>query len=245
MIRNKSQAVEAARFLRDHFEHDPEIALLTGTGLGDSTESLEIQTAIHYRDIPHFPISTVESHAGKLIFGRLKNRHVVSFQGRCHLYEGYSPSAVTFPVRVMRELGVNLLILSNAAGGLNPGFTAGDIMIIEDHINLTGSNPLAGPNEDSWGPRFPDMTRAYDARLQSLAKTAGDNAGIHLQHGVYAGLHGPSLETPAETRFSAVFSSATTRMQSAGHAAAQREQPTHFSSPFSCLCRRCRPRKRG
>ena len=161
MIRNKSQAVEAARFLRDHFEHDPEIALLTGTGLGDSTESLEIQTAIHYRDIPHFPISTVESHAGKLIFGRLKNRHVVSFQGRCHLYEGYSPSAVTFPVRVMRELGVNLLILSNAAGGMNTAFPA--TLGQEGNGNRSvGTNGLS--NRVVWGLGM-NFTPAMEDRL--------------------------------------------------------------------------------
>ena len=197
----RQKAVETADFLKDRIEKLPEIGLLIGTGLGESAESLEIYASFEYEDIPHFPISTVESHLGRLLFGGMQGKQVIVMQGRFHLYEGYSPREVTFPIRVMQELGVKILILSNAAGGLNPGFKAGDLMIITDHINLTGSNPLIGPNEKRWGIRFPDMICAYDKNLTALAENAGKEAGIHLQKGVYAGLKGPSLETPAEVRF--------------------------------------------
>ena len=197
----RQKAVETADFLKDRIEKLPEIGLLTGTGLGESAESIEIYAAFEYEDIPHFPTSTVESHLGRLLFGGMQGKQVIVMQGRFHLYEGYSPLEVTFPIRVMQELGVKILILSNAAGGLNPGFKAGDLMIITDHINLTGSNPLIGPNEKIWGIRFPDMICAYDKNLTALAENAGKDAGIHLQQGVYAGLKGPSLETPAEVRF--------------------------------------------
>lgn len=197
----RQKAVETADFLKDRIEKLPEIGLLTGTGLGESAESLEIYASFEYEDIPHFPTSTVESHLGRLLFGGMQGKQVIVMQGRFHLYEGYLPFEVTFPIRVMQELGVKILILSNAAGGLNPGFKAGDLMIITDHINLTGSNPLIGPNEKRWGIRFPDMICAYDKNLTALAENAGKDAGIHLQKGVYAGLKGPSLETPAEVRF--------------------------------------------
>jgi purine-nucleoside phosphorylase len=143
----------------------------------------------------------VQSHFGKLLFGSVQGKPVVAMQGRFHLYEGYSPLEVTLPVRVMQELGVKTLVLSNAAGGLNPKLQTGDLMIIADHINLTGSNPLVGPNEQSWGARFLDMAEAYDKKLIALAENAGKDAGIRLHKGVYAGLQGPSLETPAEIRF--------------------------------------------
>jgi purine-nucleoside phosphorylase len=169
--------------------------------LGDITSFLQISQSFDYCDLPHFPISTVESHPGRLIAGEIQKISVLALQGRFHLYEGYSPYEVTFPIRVMQELGVNILILSNAAGGLNPGFQAGDIMVLRDHINLTGSNPLTGPNQDRWGIRFPDMTRAYNENLAMLATRAGQDTNIRLQTGVYVGLRGPSLETPAEIRF--------------------------------------------
>lgn len=197
----KEKVVKTAGYLKFHIEKLPEIGFLAGTGLGESAESLNAYVSFDYKDIPHFPVSTVESHSGRLLFGTLEGKSIIAMQGRFHLYEGYSSLEVTFPIRVMQELGVKILILSNASGGLNPGFKAGDIMIITDHINLTGSNPLIGPNEDSWGIRFPDMMRAYDEKLESLSKTAGENSGIRLQQGIYAGLKGPSLETPAEVRF--------------------------------------------
>lgn len=197
----KRKAVETAEFLKRHIKKLPQIGVMTGTGLGESSKSLDISLSFEYGDIPHFTTPTVESHHGRLLIGKMREKHIVAMQGRFHLYEGYSPLEVTFPIRVMQELGVKVLILSNAAGGLNPKFKAGDIMMITDHINLTGSNPLIGPNEDSWGIRFPDMIEAYDKKLGDLVEKAGKNETIRLQKGVYAGLKGPSLETPAEIRF--------------------------------------------
>jgi purine-nucleoside phosphorylase len=202
MMKNyKEKVIQAAEFLAVRIAKRPRIGLITGTGLGQSAEFLNQSSAFDYKDIPNFPTSTVESHAGRLLFGHIDGNQIIAMQGRFHLYEGYSPVEVAFPIRVMQELGVKILILTNAAGGLNPEFTAGDIMIIEDHINLTGSNPLIGPNDDRWGIRFPDMIHAYDKSLSALAETAGENAGIHLRKGIYVGLKGPSLETPAEVRF--------------------------------------------
>lgn len=197
----KQKATETAEFLRAHIKDKPEIALLTGTGLGDSAKSMDVSVSLEYKDIPHFPVPTVVSHFGNLLFGAMSEKKIIVFQGRFHLYEGYTPLEVTYPVKVIQELGIECLILSNAAGGLNPGFNAGDIMVITDHINLTGCNPLIGPNEESWGMRFPDMIGAYDKTLRELAEQVGINAGITLQKGVYVGLKGPSLETPAEVKF--------------------------------------------
>jgi purine-nucleoside phosphorylase len=197
----KTQARQAAQFLRQRTAMTPDIGLLTGTGLGGSTAAMQVSDVFDYRDIPHFPLSTVQSHEGRLLFGRLGGKTVLSFQGRFHLYEGYGPQAVTFPVRVMQELGIGRLILSNASGGLNQAFAPGDIMLIDDHINLTGENPLIGPNDEALGLRFPDMIGAYDRQLMALAEQAGRSAAIALRRGVYAGLKGPSLETPAEMRF--------------------------------------------
>jgi purine-nucleoside phosphorylase len=156
---------------------------------------------LDYGDIPHFPVSTVVGHSGRLMVGTLAGQTVIVMQGRFHLYEGYAPTTVTFPVRVMQALGVRHLILSNAAGGMNPAFRQGDLMVIKDHINLTGENPLIGDNDDDWGPRFPDMTAAYDRALAQCSRRAADSLGIALKSGVYAGLKGPSLETPAEVRY--------------------------------------------
>ncbi len=192
---------EAASFIAKRCPLRPAVGLMTGTGLGDAVKGMEIQTSIDYRDIPHFPVSTVESHPGRLLFGMLKNRPVMAMQGRIHLYEGYTPLQVTFPVRLMRAMGVEYLILTNAAGGLNPDFKPGDIMCISDHINLTGENPLVGPNADEWGIRFPDMSNAYDSGLRKAASAAAIRSNLILKSGSYAGLKGPSLETPAEVRF--------------------------------------------
>ena len=201
MKNDKRKAVETAQFLKSYIKKSPKIGLITGTGLGTSTKFLDLSISFEYKDIPHFPIPTVESHYGRLLFGDIYGEQIMAMQGRFHLYEGYSPLEVTFPIRVMQEFGVKVLILSNAAGGLNPEFAAGDIMIITDHINLTGSNPLIGPNEERWGIRFPDMIEAYDKELMELAEAAGRDEGIPLQKGVYVGLKGPSLETRAEVRF--------------------------------------------
>jgi purine-nucleoside phosphorylase len=195
------KVIEASEYLKANITVRPEIGLLTGTGLGDSIRSLNVSADFYYRDLPHFPTATVESHPGRLLFGRLGERRLMVLQGRFHLYEGYSPREVVFPIRVMQELGIKVLIVTNAAGGLDPDWQAGDIMIITDHINLTGANPLIGPNEERWGVRFPDMTRAYDPDLAALAASALRTAPSRVRKGVYAGLKGPALETPAEVRF--------------------------------------------
>ena len=192
---------EAADHIRTRFQHPFKIAVLTGTGSGGSLSSLKVEASMDYREIPNWPKSTVPSHDGWLSAGSIAGQPILRFQGRCHLYEGYSPQQVTLPIRVMQALGINALIMTNAAGGLNPLFSTGDIMIIEDHINLTGDNPLVGPNYDDWGARFPEMTQAYSWRLQELAQDAARNLEVGVQKGVYVGLKGPSLETPAEMRF--------------------------------------------
>ena len=197
----KESVLEAVEYLKPRIGCWPSVGIMTGTGLGESLGAIDVKTFIDYADIPHFPRSTVNSHHGRFVSGTLAGKEVIALQGRFHLYEGYSPQAVTFPVRVMQMMGVHTLILTNAAGGLNLAFHPGDIMVIEDHINLTGENPLAGPNEDEWGPRFPDMTGVYDKYLAGLARNAATSSGWEIRKGVYAGLKGPSLETSAETRF--------------------------------------------
>jgi len=201
MIATKACIDEAAEFLKRQCPLQPTVGLLTGTGLGASVDTMTIAHAIDYSDIPHFPVSTVDSHKGRLLIGHIQGRTIIVFQGRFHLYEGYSPQEVVFPVRVMQAMGTRTLIVTNAAGGLNPSFAPGDIMLMSDHINLTGENPLVGPNEPSWGLRFPDMSRVYDPTLAEQAQNAARAMGMSLQKGVYAGLKGPSLETPAEIRF--------------------------------------------
>ena len=178
-----------------------DIGIFAGTGLGGSVDFMPVEAEYPYSSLPHFPVATTAGHAGNMLFGRLQGRRVAVMQGRFHLYEGYTSRQVTFPVRVMQELGATVLIVTNAAGGLTAGLKPGDIMVIRDHINLTGDNPLIGANEDSWGLRFPDMTRAYDRQLARIAQEAGRIHGLELKSGVYAGLKGPSLETPAEVRF--------------------------------------------
>lgn len=197
----KSRIMAAADHIRSGLTRVPHIAVLTGTGLGECTAAARIHTRYHYRDIPHFPVSTVEGHPGQLSVGELGGRDVAIFGGRFHLYEGYSPQEVTFPVRVMQVMGIRKLIITNAAGGLDARFSPGDIMVIRDHINLTGRNPLAGPHDPEWGDRFPDMSAAYDPDLTQQACAMGRQCGLPVQTGVYAGLPGPSLETPAEVRF--------------------------------------------
>jgi purine-nucleoside phosphorylase len=192
---------EAVDYLNEYMTCPPDIGVMTGTGLGESIEALEINATLEYGQIPNMPLSTVQSHHGRLVSGIIEGLNVIAMQGRFHLYEGYSPMEVTFPIRVMQMLGVHTVILTNAAGGLNLAFNAGDIMVIADHINLTGENPLVGPNEHEWGTRFPDMTSVYDSHFVELAEKAAETHGICLRKGVYAGLKGPSLETSAETRF--------------------------------------------
>lgn len=197
----RKRVVNTAEFIRSRITTRPDIGFLTGTGLSETFTDMEEICRFDYQDLPGFPAATVASHKGCLVYGKTDDKFLLVFQGRFHLYEGYSPEEVTFPVRLLQELEVPVLILSNAAGGINLDFAPGDIMCIRDHINLTGQNPLTGPEEPAWGLRFPDMTRVYDPALSGLAKTAADAEGICLRQGVYAGLSGPSLETPAETRF--------------------------------------------
>jgi len=191
---------EAAAFIRGKTPHRPEIALILGSGLGVLADHVEDAAVIAYEDIPHFPLSTVEGHAGELVVGRLAGRTVVIMRGRFHMYEGYGPELTAFPVRVMKELGARTLVVTNAAGGINTSFEPGDLMLITDHLNLTGRNPLVGPNDPELGPRFPDMSEAYSRRLRAIALETAREQGIGLREGVYAGLLGPSYETPAEIR---------------------------------------------
>jgi purine-nucleoside phosphorylase len=197
----KTQIEEAAAFIHNYCPSRPVVGLLTGTGLGDLAETIDVACTLNYADIPHFPRATVESHRGRLLVGRLNGCGVAAFQGRFHLYEGYSPREVTFPVRILQALGARFLLVTNAAGGLNPRHRPGEIMLISDHINLTGENPLVGANEPAWGLRFPDMSRVYDLELMERARSAARDLNLTLSSGVYAGLKGPSLETPAELRF--------------------------------------------
>ncbi|MCK4385378.1 MAG: purine-nucleoside phosphorylase [candidate division Zixibacteria bacterium] len=197
----KGAIKQANEFIRGKTKFVPQIGIILGTGLGSLADGIGVEAKISYKEIPHFPISTVESHAGRLIFGELSGKKIVAMQGRFHYYEGYNMKQVTFPVRVMKALGAKVLVVSNACGGLNPLFKAGDIMAITDHINLLGLNPLFGPNDDSLGPRFPDMCACYDPELIALAENVALDLGIRLQKGVYVAVPGPNLETAAEYRF--------------------------------------------
>jgi purine-nucleoside phosphorylase len=199
--RYRQQIAEASSFLKSELETESPIGIILGTGLGGLVNEIQIQTSVDYQSIPHFPHSTVESHAGKLLFGTLGGKQVLAMQGRFHYYEGYSMIEITFPVRVMYELGVRILLISNAGGGMNPYYRKGDLMVIDDHINLLGTNPLIGPNLDEYGPRFPDMSEPYSKRLISLAEEVALDHKIKLHRGVYVAVPGPNLETRAEYRF--------------------------------------------
>jgi len=192
---------ESIQSIRGYCEIEPKIAIILGTGLGELVESIENSVIIPYHKIKNFPVSTVHGHSGNLVLGEIESRQVVAMQGRFHFYEGYSMKEITFPVRVMKELGAEIIIISNAAGGMNRFFERGDLMLIQDHINLMGDNPLIGSNDEKLGPRFPDMSRAYDQELIKLAESIALEEGVRLHKGIYAGLTGPMLETPAEYRF--------------------------------------------
>lgn len=192
---------QTADFLRAKVPLKPHIGIILGTGLGPLADMIENPLVIPYKDIPNFPVSTVEGHSGNFIFGTLAGKHVMAMQGRFHYYEGYDMKAVTFPVRVMRALGAETLIVSNAAGGMNKEFKVGDVMIITDHINLFPENPLRGRNYPELGVRFPAMTEAYSKRLVAVADAIGREKGIRLMHGVYVGTPGPTFETPAEYEY--------------------------------------------
>lgn len=191
---------EAAEYVAGRTELRPEVGLILGSGLGGLADEMEDATAIPYPSIPHFPASTVPGHKGRLVVGRLAGTPVYAMQGRFHFYEGYAMEQVVRPVRVMARLGVRILIVTNAAGGVNESFNPGDLMLIVDHINMFGTNPLIGPNEEEFGVRFPDMTEAYDKELRALAEEVARERGLTLRQGVYMGLSGPVFETPAEIR---------------------------------------------
>ena len=192
---------EALEYIRSVTDLQPEYMLILGTGLGQLADEMDTQVEIPYDNIPHFPVSTVESHHGKLLFGNLGGKSVVAMQGRFHYYEGYTMQQIVFPLRVMRAIGAATLIVSNACGGMNPNYRKGDIMLIRDHINLLGDNPLIGPNDDELGPRFPDMSEPYTERLVDIAQTVALENAIRMHEGVYVAVAGPMLETRAEYRY--------------------------------------------
>jgi purine-nucleoside phosphorylase len=195
------QVERAAEVVRSRYSATPDVAIVLGTGLGGLATHIAVDASIDYADIPGFPLSTVESHAGRLLCGTLSGKTVIAMQGRFHRYEGYTLAQVTFPVRVLRALGARTLVVSNACGGMHPLWAAGDLMLIADHINLLGDNPLIGPNDDRLGPRFPDMSEPYDGSLRAVARAVALDHGITLREGVYVAVPGPNLETRAEYRF--------------------------------------------
>ncbi len=201
MSESRDRIEETLGFIRSHSRQECEVGIVLGTGLGDLVREIDISVELSYQDIPHFPVSTVETHAGKLIFGSLAGKPVIAMQGRFHYYEGYTMQQITFPIRVMKFLGIRTLVISNAAGGMNPLYHKGDIMLMDDHINLLGDNPLIGPNDDELGPRFPDMSEPYSKRLIRLAEEIALQEKMKIQRGVYVAVSGPNLETRAEYRF--------------------------------------------
>lgn len=197
----RNQIKQTKTYLQQTLKQKPAIGIILGTGLGGLVKEIDVLQEINYKEIPNFPISTVESHAGKLILGNLAGKTVLAMQGRFHYYEGYSMQQITLPVRVMYELGIRTLIISNACGGMNPQFSRGDLMLLDDHINLIGDNPLIGPNLDEYGPRFPDMSEPYSKKLITLAEQTALENQVILRKGVYLAVSGPNLETKAEYRF--------------------------------------------
>jgi purine-nucleoside phosphorylase len=202
---NIQEIKQSAQYMKEKVKDMPEIGLILGSGLGVLADEIENPVKIPYEEIPNFPVSTVEGHAGQLVFGTLKGANAVAMQGRFHFYEGYDMKKVTFPVRVLKEMGVKTIIVTNAAGGVNESFEPGDLMIISDHINNMGTSPLIGPNDSDLGVRFPDMSQAYSRELRTLAKHAASELGIKVQEGVYVGNTGPAYETPAEVRLARVL----------------------------------------
>ncbi|MEQ7049304.1 purine-nucleoside phosphorylase [Paenibacillaceae sp. P-4] len=191
---------EAAAYIQSKISETPDVGLILGSGLGVLAELVEQPVTIAYGDIPHFPVSTVEGHAGELLIGKIAGRTVAMMKGRFHMYEGYGPELTAFPVRVMKAIGVSKLLVTNAAGGINTSYKPGDLMIISDHLNMTGRNPLIGANDSRLGVRFPDMSQAYSPQLRQKAKDVAASQGVELQEGVYVGFLGPNYETPAEIR---------------------------------------------
>jgi len=222
---------KTTRFIQNQIAESPEIGIVLGTGLGALVNEIEISESIGYDTIPDFPVSTVESHSGKFIFGKLGGKRVVAMQGRFHYYEGYSMEDIVLPVRVMKQLGIQNLFVSNACGGINPAYQKGDLCIINDHINLFPGNPLIGKNINEFGPRFPDMSASYDKKMIALANTIAIKEGIVARNGVYAGVTGPMLETPAEYKFLRVIGADIVGMSTIPEVIAAR----HMNLPcFAC-----------
>lgn len=194
------QVQESVKFINDKIQKKPEIALILGSGLGDLADEIENPVVISYKDIPHFKVSEVVGHKSQLVIGEYCGKQVLVMQGRFHFYEGYTQAEITYPIRVFKEMGIDKILVTNAAGGSNKDFTPGDLMIISDHINFSGSSPLIGPNDDRFGPRFPDMSTTYSRRGRKLIKQCADELGIKTQEGVYMFFSGPTYETPAEIR---------------------------------------------
>lgn len=229
---------ESVAFISSRYRHGADYGIILGTGLGGLAKEIQVEATIRYDEIPHFPVSTVESHTGRLLFGILAGKRVVAMQGRFHFYEGYSMQQVVFPVRVMKWLGIKKLFISNAAGGLNPEFQLGDLMAVNDHIYLMPENPLTGKNEEELGPRFPDMSEPYDAALISQAIEIAGRNQINLQHGVYAAVPGPNLETKAEYRFLRIIGADAVGMSTAPENIAARHMniPCFAISVITDLC---------
>jgi purine-nucleoside phosphorylase len=230
----RTQIKEATAAIRQFTKATPNVGIILGTGLGQLGKGIQVETEVDYKKITHFPHSTVESHAGRLLFGQLGGKSVVAMQGRFHYYEGYSFQEIVLPIRVMRELGVKVLIVSNACGGMNPLFTAGDIMAITDHINFQGGNPLIGANLDDYGPRFPDMYQCYDVELLALAEECALDLKIPIKKGVYVGVAGPNLETAAEYRMLRIMGADVVGMSTVPEVIAARQQGTRVAG-FSII----------
>lgn len=217
---------EAVAYLKGKIDFTPQIGIILGTGLGSLVDGMEILASIDYDDIPHFPVSTVESHHGKLLLGNLRGKKVICMQGRFHFYEGYTFQQIVFPVRVMKTLGIETLIVSNACGGLNPNFSEGTIMLIKDHINFFPGNPLIGPNDDSFGVRFPDMFNAYHDEYRKIAHGVASELKIRIEEGVYLAVSGPNLETAAEYRMFRILGADAVGMSTVPEVLAARQQGT-------------------
>lgn len=213
---------EAADYVRGRIQKVPDLAIVLGSGLGDFAGTLADAVSMSYGDLPHWPASKVIGHEGRLVIGTVGGRTIAALSGRCHVYEGHDLKTVTFAIRALGLLGVKMLVLTNAAGGINTGFSQGALMVIDDHINLIGDNPLVGPNDERFGVRFPDMSEVYSRRLRGIADEAGAARGLTLPHGVYVGLLGPSYETPAEIRFLRVVGADAVGMSTVPEAIAAR-----------------------
>lgn len=233
-VKLADKIAEAAGYIAAISPVKPTIGLILGSGLGILAELIEEPVAIKYSDIPHFPVSTVEGHAGELVLGMIKGKPVAMMKGRFHTYEGYGAELVSFPIRVMKQLGVETLLVTNAAGGINEGFDVGDLMMITDHINFMFSNPLIGPNEETLGVRFPDMSEAYSRRLRAVAEAAASEIGLRLRAGVYAGMQGPAYETPAEIRMLRVLGADAVGMSTVPEVTAARHAGIEVLG-FSCI----------